>query len=93
MLRDVRPSPDVAIAAIVDAVIRRLCASSSGGASRATFDKNVLLTTCQDNICRLWSETSMEESLRFFMCAFIDPQQLGVRAAPIYGSVPRTGRR
>ena len=43
------------------------------------FDKNVLLTTCRDGVCRLWSETGLEESLRFFMCAFIDPSQGGVR--------------
>ena len=34
--------------------------------SRRSFLKNVLLTSCKDNIGRIWSETNSEEGFFFF---------------------------
>ncbi len=43
--------------------------------SQTPFHKNVLLTACRDNITRLWSETSLQESMQFYMCGLLDPSQ------------------
>lgn len=44
-------------------------------ASSRSFNKNVLLTTCLDRVCRVWSETSFEESIGFYVCCFVEPSQ------------------
>ena len=47
--------------------------------SKRAFNKHILLTTCADGIARLWSETGFSETLRFFMCAIIDPSSVRSR--------------
>lgn len=38
------------------------------------FVCNILLTSCEDNVCRLWSETPVDEPLKFYVCGVINPQ-------------------
>jgi len=44
--------------------------------------RNILLTSSKDNVCRIWSETGVDESVRFFMCAMIDPAHMTVCFIP-----------
>jgi len=39
----------------------------------SVFHKNVLLTVCRDKMTRIWSETSLEESIGFYLSTFLDP--------------------
>ncbi|KAL9648804.1 hypothetical protein ABK040_003737 [Willaertia magna] len=36
------------------------------------FSANVLLTTCRDNVIRIWSETNETEDLSFYVCSIIE---------------------
>lgn len=40
---------------------------STGAGRHAAFTANVLLTSCEDGICRLWSETGQDEVLAFYI--------------------------
>ena len=50
---------------------RRVCEAEM----KTRFVCNVLLTSCQDNICRLWSETPADEPLKFYVCGVINPEE------------------
>jgi len=39
----------------------------------STFVVNVLVTSCRDNLCRVWSESAASEPLGLFLTAIIDP--------------------
>eukprot|EP00037_Helgoeca_nana_P026163 m.293902 g.293902 ORF g.293902 m.293902 type:complete len:358 (-) comp27149_c1_seq1:516-1589(-) len=40
----------------------------------STFVVNVLVTSCRDNLCRVWSESAADEPLGLFLTAIIDPE-------------------
>ena len=50
---------------------RRVCETET----QTRFVCNVLLTSCKDNICRLWSETPADEPLKFYVCGVINPEE------------------
>ena len=39
----------------------------------SNFVKNVLVSSCQDMVCRIWSETDAQEPLGFYLATVIDP--------------------
>ena len=45
-----------------------------------TFVSNVLLTSCADNVCRIWTETAHHESLGFYVAGVIDPAEYSALA-------------
>ncbi|KAJ3285428.1 regulator of (H+)-ATPase in vacuolar membrane, partial [Borealophlyctis nickersoniae] len=49
---------------------------------KRSIEDNVLLTTSRDNICRLWTPTSISAPYQFHMCAVIDPADFPLVESP-----------
>ena len=49
-----------------------------------------MLTSCLDHVCRVWSETSFEESIGFYVCCFVEPSQSAATSDTNYASLQGT---